>query len=302
MQAGELGARASIHSQDELGALARQFNRMAEQLEQSFAAIQQERDTLRRFVADASHELRTPMTALRTFTELLQGNAGQDATRRAEFLRESEAQLVRLEWITRNLLDLSRLDAGIAALELTRHDVGSLVDAALAPFHNQAQAAQTELVYNPAPDPIELVCDGARMEIALRNLIDNALKFTPPGGRIEVGFRAVQMTSEPTDKLEDVDDFAARASTLVRLWVQDTGPGIAPADRGQIFNRFYRGTDARQEGSGLGLAIVQSIVQAHGGRVTVNDLGKDVGDDSTTGSRFEITLPSLPPAPDAQPV
>src|SRR5690606_28737522 len=118
MQAGDLTARAPVHSQDELGALARQFNRMADQLQSSFGALQQERETLRRFVADASHELRTPMTALRTFTELLQGNAGNDAASRAEFLQESQAQLARLEWITRNLLDLSRLDAGVADLEM----------------------------------------------------------------------------------------------------------------------------------------------------------------------------------------
>ena len=118
MSSGDLSTRAPVRGKDEIGRLAGQFNQMAERLEASFAELAAERDALRRFIADASHELRTPITALRNFNDLLQGAAADDPVARAEFLAESQVQLDRLEWITRNLLDLSRLDAGLVALDI----------------------------------------------------------------------------------------------------------------------------------------------------------------------------------------
>ena len=112
MSSGDLTARAPVVGRDELASLAQQFNQMADALHRSFVELAAERDTLRRFVADASHELRTPITALRTFNELLQGPAQADRNAQAEFLAESHTQIARLEWITRNLLDLSRWDGG----------------------------------------------------------------------------------------------------------------------------------------------------------------------------------------------
>ena len=132
MADGDLSARAGTARKDEIGDLARQFNGMAESLETSFRDLRAERDSLKRFVADASHELRTPITALATFNELLQGSAAEDPAARQEFLRESQGQLARLQWITSNLLDLSRLDAGIAGLTLGHHAAADIVEAAVA--------------------------------------------------------------------------------------------------------------------------------------------------------------------------
>ncbi|MER3514529.1 MAG: two-component sensor histidine kinase, partial [Chloroflexota bacterium] len=109
---GDLSTRAPVHGEDEIGQLARQFNQMAAHLEASFAQLSAERDALRRFIADASHELRTPITALQNFLDLVQGPAAEDPAARSEFLAESQKQVSRLEWITQNLLDLSRLEAG----------------------------------------------------------------------------------------------------------------------------------------------------------------------------------------------
>jgi signal transduction histidine kinase len=269
MSGGDLSIRAPVRGRDEIGDLARQFNQMAERLEASFAALAAERDSLRRFIADASHELRTPVTALKNFNELLQGAAADDPAARAEFLVESRVQLDRLEWITHNLLDLSRLEAGLVALDLDTHDVSDLLKTSAAAFSTLAREKNITLSVKEPPSPLEVTCDRARIELALSNLLDNGLKFTPPGGRVEIGAERAEANKN-----------------AVRLWVQDSGLGIPPADQPRIFERFYRGREARGEGTGLGLAIVRSIVQAHEGDITVESK-------PGAGSRFVIELPLL---------
>jgi signal transduction histidine kinase len=264
MSEGDLSTRAPVRGRDEIGQLASQFNRMAERLEATFSELAAERDALRRFIADASHELRTPITALKSFNDLLQGKAAGDEAARAEFLAESQVQLERMEWITHNLLDLSRLDAGLVSLDLASHDMGELIQAAAAPFKMLAQERGVELSISPPAPPLSSRCDRARIEVALSNLLDNAVKFTPPGGRVEIGGQG--------------------SEEEVRLWVQDTGRGIAPDDLPHVFERFYQGQLDRQSGSGLGLTIVSSIVKLHGGSVSASS-------EPGAGSRFEIALP-----------
>jgi len=163
MSSGDLSIRAPVRGKDEIGQLAQQFNQMAGRLEASFAELAAERDSLRCFIADASHELRTPITALRNFNELLQGAAADDPTARAEFLAESQVQLERLEWITHNLLDLSRLDAGLVALDVAKHDVGELIGAAAAAFKTLAHEKNIALSVKPPPSPLQVHCDRARI-------------------------------------------------------------------------------------------------------------------------------------------
>lgn len=267
MSEGNFAVRAPLkkkRTRDEIDQLSTQFNDMAEKLDASFNALSEERDALRRFIADASHELRTPITSLKLSNELLQGPVGNDPTARAEFLAQNEAQLNRLEWITRNLLDLSRLDAGIANLNIAPHDAGDLIDSVGAPFKTKAEQKGVALVLHHPLLPVTVHCDRARVEIALSNLIDNALKFTPANGRVEM---SVQSTASAT-----------------RFLVQDTGIGINDEDKARVFERFYRGSNHRAEGSGLGLAIVKSIAQAHGGSAFVQSMPGQ-------GSTFGIELP-----------
>ena len=261
MSSGDLAARAPSGGAGEIGQLSQQFNHMAERLQTSFAALSAERDALRRFIADASHELRTPITALHNFIDLLQGLAAEDRAARVEFLAESQAQVHRMEWITGNLLDLSRLDAGLVELERMSYNLSDLLQSTAAPFLPAALEKGVGLqVY--CSSQVEINCDKTRMGIVLSNLLDNALKFTPPGGKIEVN--------------------GEQQGEQAAIQVKDSGAGISSEDLPHIFERFYRGRTT-EKGSGLGLAIVHSIVQAHGGNVEVES-------QPGQGSRFTVTI------------
>jgi len=266
MAQGDLSARADMPGrQDEIGQLAEQFNQMAAKLQQSFAALQSERDALRHFIGDASHELRTPITSLKLYNELMRDGVA-DEQARAEFLAESEKQLNRLQWITQNLLDLSRLDAGLTQLNLTREDIDDVVLSVAASFKPVAADRAIELTVRKLAEPVRVWVDRARIEMALSNLIDNAVKFTPEHGRVEVAILAV-------------------AHASVEISVKDSGMGISAEDLPHVFERFYRGQATQAvPGHGLGLAIVQSVAQAHGGQVGVTS---EVGVSST----FTLHIP-----------
>jgi signal transduction histidine kinase len=249
MGSGDLSARAQHHGVDEIGDLSSQFNQMADQLQANFVQVEVERDTLRRFISDASHELRTPVAALKNFLTLIQGPAANDQPAQAEFLAESQIQVNRLEWITSNLLDLSRMDAGLVEFEFGNHELGELISASAAPFKSRADAKGISLVIQPPGSPLLLWCDAPRLEVVLSNLLDNALKFTPPGGEITL---AAEVTTNGT-----------------QIWVADTGTGIHPEEVPYIFDRFYRGRTHTGGGSGLGLSIAKSLVEAQGGQLLV---------------------------------
>ena len=268
MGSGDLSVRAPEKRKDEIGKLSRQFNRMAEQLQDSFAKLASERDSLRRFIADASHELRSPLTALKNFNELLQDSVQDDPQAHQEFLTESQMQINRLEWVTQNLLNLSRLDAGLINLNLVSTDVNDLIESAAATYKLQAAKKDVGLLIEPLSPPMRIMVDHTLIEIALSNLIDNALKFVKEGsGLITIG----------TDKMAD---------NRLKIWVRDNGKGIDANDQPHIFERFYRGKTTQADGSGLGLAMVKSVVEAHSGTVTFDSKPGE-------GTLFIIELPIL---------
>jgi signal transduction histidine kinase len=265
---GQLDERAPRSDIVEIDDLARQFNVMADRLSESLRLLEADRDRLREFVADVSHELRTPIAALRAFTEL-QGDGEVDEATRREFLDRSKEQISRLEWMSTNLLDLSRIDAGIFPLDMRPGDLRDPIRSVVEAHAELAEQRGVSLINEVPASPVILRFDRERIVQLLTNLVGNGLKFTPRGGEVRV-------------ELTDVPEGA----TLV---VRDSGPGILAAELPHIFERFFRGTnvgDARASGSGLGLAIARSIVEMHGGEIEASSV---VG----AGSAFTVRLPRL---------
>ena len=263
---GALDERAPLFGIVEVDELGQQFNVMADRLSESVRLLQDDRDQLRDFVADVSHELRTPIAALRTFTDL-QRDGEVSGEQRQEFLDRSTEQINRLEWMSTNLLDLSRIDAGIFPLDVRWGDLRDPVREVVEAHAEMAEHRGLALTSAVPTSPIMLRFDRERIVQLLTNLIGNALKFTPRGGEVVAVLRDGQGAAE--------------------LEVRDTGPGIPAAELPLVFDRFFRGTnvgEARASGSGLGLAIARSIVEMHRGTIAVtSELGR--------GATFTVRLP-----------
>jgi signal transduction histidine kinase len=251
----------------ELAELAHSFNDMAEGLQDSIDIISADRDRSRAFVADVSHELRTPIAALRTFNELLQEGAADDPATREEFLEQSRHQIERLDWLAMNLLDQSKLDSGLVSLDLRSDDLRAVVESAIQQAQPVADRKGVGLVGHLPEDAVRQPHDPPRIGQVLANLIGNAIKFTPGGGRVDV---EVASTAEGA-----------------RLTVSDTGVGIPPDEMPHVFERFWRGArrpELRASGSGLGLSIVRSIVDMHDGTINITS-------SADVGTRVTVDLP-----------
>ena len=243
---------------DELGELAATFNAMLERLEASFG-------TLRRFTADAAHDLRAPLAMVRSEVEvtLAQRRTPEEYE---QSLRNVLAETERLSRLADQLLLLARADAGALALRRERLDVADLVDETADRW--QALATKRGIsVTTAVPDSGEIVADHDLLRRLLDNLIDNAVRHTPPGGRVDVSAHA--------------------ADARWHLDVRDTGDGIPAEMRSQVFERFSRRDAARGRetgGAGLGLAVCAVIAQLHGGSIIVVDDGP--------GAHLRVDLPA----------
>ena len=254
----------------EIGELAVQFNTMADRLAESVDLIRRDRDRSRDFLADVSHELRTPLAALRTFNQLLMEGAAEDPDARGEFLESSAGQIDRLDWLAQNLLELSKLDSGLVLLDLRPDDLRAAVESAAHQHDALAERRGVKVELDLPARPVRIRHDPPRIGQVVANLVGNAVKFTPRDG-------VVRVSVEPT-------------TDGARIDVADTGVGVDANELPHIFERFYRGSranEARGSGSGLGLAIVRSIVDIHGGTVSVES-------GPGTGSRFTVRLPMDP--------
>lgn len=202
----------------------------------------------RHFLADAAHELRTPMTALRLQAQLVE--RAQEPAQRAAAVAELREGIERTQHLVERLLQLSRVAPDTPLQRHDRVDLASLVRECVSRFSTRAEAAGIDLGATSQAAP-QVEGDAQQLGILLDNLIDNALRQVPRGGRIDVA--------------------ALREGQAPCLRVSDNGPGIAPAERQRVFDRFYRGSGAVGYGSGLGLAIVRAVAERHGARVELDD-------------------------------
>lgn len=219
----------------------------------------------RDFVANVSHELRTPLTSIKGYAETLADGALDDRTAATRFIGIISTNADRLNLLLDDLLDLSRLESEQFRIEKRECDLRRLIDSSMATVRAPAESKGVALQFSMEGEH-SVLCDAQHMENALTNLLDNAVKYTPEGGRVEVGLR-----------LEEE-----------RAWIDisDTGIGIPAADLDRIFERFYRvdkGRSRAMGGTGLGLAIVRHVVEAHGEQVSVQS---EVGRGTTFGVSF----------------
>jgi two-component system sensor histidine kinase MprB len=261
----DLSGRIRVHADDVVGQLAWRFNAMLDRLESSRAELDESVRAQRQLVADASHELRTPVTSLRTNIEVLLAGHELEAEDRRRLLSDVVEQSEELTALVGDLIELARGDEPGFATEDVRLDRVAIEAVARA----RRNAPGIEFVSHLEAISVDGVA--ARLERAINNLLDNAARHSPPGGLVEV----------------TVD----REGVLVR----DHGRGVAEADLPYVFDRFFRGAGARgQQGSGLGLAIVRQVTEQHGGTATVANA-------SDGGAAFRLRLPVVP-AEDEEPV
>jgi two-component system phosphate regulon sensor histidine kinase PhoR len=226
----------------------------------------------RDFVANVSHELRTPVAALKALVETLQGGAIDDPVEGPEFLKRMHVEVDGLAQMVSELLELARAEAGRLDLQLAVFDIEDLVKEAAE--RASAAARQAGLAIEVEVDKSEALlvhADARRLRQVLSNLLANAMKFTPPEGRVEVGAR--------------------RTGDNVEVWVSDTGVGIERQHLDRVFERFYKTDPARAfgTGTGLGLAIAKHLVMAHGGQIWAESHGPG------RGSTFRVSLPAAQP-------
>lgn len=276
MARGNYDQYIEARGDDEVGRLARTFNRMARQVALSHG-------TLRDFLANVSHELRTPLTSIQGFSQAMSDGTISSPEDYAEAGRIITEEADRMRRLVDDLLELSRLESGQAQLERRALNLADLIRASLRRVERWAEERSVELRLEAAELPL-VEGDDHRLEQVFGNLLDNALRHTPTGGSVTV--RGVVEEAEPGPAGERLSG----SEVWVRVDVQNTGSYIPPEDLHRVFERFYQVDKARaKEGSGLGLSIVREIVQAHGGSVEAASSVED-------GTTFAVRLPALPAA------
>jgi two-component system phosphate regulon sensor histidine kinase PhoR len=232
---------------------------------QDLSEVQRLGRARRDFIANISHELRTPLTSIHLLLDNLLSGAAREPDELNALLHKVGAEVRVLEQMAQELLDLAQIESGQALVRLVPKSVADLVAEVVERFAPQAEHKQHLVTVDMPPD-LTVLADAQQVSRALGNLLHNAIKFTPPGGRITVR--------------------AGRLDGDVLIEVADTGPGIPPEDLPRVFERFYRGDRSRAGGgTGLGLAVAKHVVEAHGGRIWVESEGRP-----GHGAVFRFTL------------
>jgi two-component system phosphate regulon sensor histidine kinase PhoR len=245
---------------------------------QDVTALRRAEAMRRDFVANVSHELRTPLASLQALVETLEGGALEDPPAAREFLDRMHVEVDGLRQMVEELLELSRIESGRMKLRLESTDVGAVVGEAARRLSAQAERQGVALRIDAPVEEVEASVDANRVQQIVVNLVHNAIKFTPPQGKVDVSVE--------------------QRGRHVAILVADTGIGVAPDELARLFERFYKVDRSRSSsGTGLGLAIVKHLVQAHGGRVWAESPGEG------KGTTFFVLLPLAEhPVESAEPV
>lgn len=273
LASGDLSARVRAQGSDEVARLAAAFDHMAEQLQSAFTRERALEAGRREMVAAVSHDLRTPLATTRAMVEALVDGVVSEPDEVQRYLRLVRGEVEHLGRLIDDLGELSQIESGELELHLAPTHLTELLAQTLDAYQARAEEQGVSLEHvEDAPLP-PIPADASRFQRVVRNLVDNALRFTPAGGRIRV---------------------QARLNGEVALVsVSDTGDGVAPDELERVFDRFYRGEaarsrgrapDGRAVGAGLGLAIARGLVQAHGGRIWAEPT-------KGGGATFHFTLP-----------
>jgi signal transduction histidine kinase len=274
--AGHLDTRTGLSGRDEVAQLAAGFDQMAAQLQDSIERERAHELARREMVAAVSHDLRTPLTTIRAMVEAMADGVVSEPDEVRRYLGLVRGEVQHLSRLIDDLFELSQIESGALRLDIVPVALPDLLERTLAAYQAPAQTAGIVLEQAAAPAIPPVRADPARLTRVLRNLLDNALRFTPAGGRVRVEARP--------------------EGGHVRVSVTDTGPGLSGGEAEQVFERFYRGARARPRpatggdaaapptGAGLGLTIARGLVQAHGGRIWVDP-------HPGPGAAFHFTLP-----------
>ena len=264
MADGDFSRKINVESEDEIGILATAFNDMAMQIETMLEELKNAEMLRRQFVADVSHELRTPLTSIRTYAETISDNQGIPQETEEEFLRVIINESDRMTKIVQDLLELSRFDSGNSKLIIEKFSIEKSIRDVYAAIALEARKRSHEMDLELEWKLPMVVGDRARIEQVLMNIMTNALKYTPDGGKIDI--------------------YSGRSGGNVWIKIADTGIGIPQEDLSRVFDRFYRVDKARSResgGTGLGLSIAKEIVTKHGGDIVI---------DSTPGIGTSVTV------------
>ena len=267
MADGDFSTKITVESEDEIGILATTFNDMAKQIETMLEELKKAEVVRREFVANVSHEMRTPLTSIRTYAETISETQDMQHDTKEEFLRVIINESDRMAKIVQDLLELSRFDSGTSVLSIERFSIERSVRDVYAAIALEAKKRNQELNLELEWKLPEIKGDHARIEQVLMNIISNALKYTPDGGKIDIS--------------------GGSSEKDVWIKIEDTGVGIPQEDLTRVFDRFYRVDKARTResgGTGLGLSIAKEIITKHGGEIDINStLGE--------GTTITVTLP-----------
>jgi signal transduction histidine kinase len=253
---GDLNARVGIQGRDEIARLGATFDEMAAQLQSAFQRERELESSRRNLIATISHDLRTPLATTRAMVEALTDRVVTEPSEVDRYLNLIRTETQHLSRLIDDLFWLSQIESGTLELRRVPTQVPMLVEQTLDAYHAQAAERGVSLEVDERPGIPAIHADPDQLQRVLRNLVDNALRYTPSGGVVRV---ETQLYGDS-----------------VCVSVSDTGPGLAPAEMERIFDQFYRGERARSRaaqsgkqvaGAGLGLAIARALVQAHGGRI-----------------------------------